>query len=311
MKDHEHFAPDFRVENWLKALGVAFRLVPVALEDIDEKASLRNQARKEPINLANKDSCVSALRNGDRLPALVLAKGAAEYVILGGNHRFAASKELGYDCVLAYVVDVNDDTVQRRIAKKLNVGEGMQLDSDERLQDALQDIRDEGITREEAAKRYQIGVGRIERAQRADEVKRRLAERHVRVPVGVPDSTLDYLAGVTNDNVLPEAVAVVRNSGLPAEEARQFVKRIKAKRTEGEQLAVVRQEAEKLGVLPVMNGVAEAEPRRPRNLKALQFRRALTQMLNLTHGRRSLVQRRAAGRSGGCTAGTPTGRGSR
>ena len=81
------------VETWLDSIETAWSYVDeLDLAAVDEKASLRNQARLEPLDDDTVERYAADMTRGDVFPPVIVRSKNSRLVVLGGNHRYHAAK---------------------------------------------------------------------------------------------------------------------------------------------------------------------------------------------------------------------------
>lgn len=131
---------DELIEAMLDAAGVAYQRVELPLADVNEAASLRNQARLgDPLDPDTVERYTIAMKAGDVFPPVIARRTSArsKAVLLGGNHRYAAAKAAGRSSLDAYLVDVLDEALATQLMYEDNRRHGLAPSRDERLQQAL------------------------------------------------------------------------------------------------------------------------------------------------------------------------------
>lgn len=108
-----HKSPE--IEGWLNRIISPERwefwaIVPIAA--VDWVASMKAQNREaQELHKPTVASIVESMRSGQPVPPLILRRlPNGKLIVVNGNHRGAAGRELGLDSVAAYVVEVDDDT---------------------------------------------------------------------------------------------------------------------------------------------------------------------------------------------------------
>jgi len=156
------FAKDERTENWLRSHGVIFTgPVAIKLTDIDRKVSRNNQARDKALIEDAVDSYRQALRNGQALPAIVVHKVGAKYVIVDGNNRDQAANEEKALKAMAYVLDpaTPSETITL-LTVTANTTNGVRVDKSWSLHNALY-LTELGWTKDKAARALNVSVAAI------------------------------------------------------------------------------------------------------------------------------------------------------
>lgn len=207
---------DELIEAMLDAAGVRWALAEVALDDINEAASLRNQARlSEPLDPDTVERYTLDMRSGAVFPPVLARRVSArsKLVLLGGNHRYAAAKAAGRLSLPAYVVEVTDEALATRLMFEDNRRHGLAPNREERLQQALH-LSETGWTVRDAA----AAVGVPETTLATYRTIARASRRAAALGVGPMFDALGWekrarLAQL-NDPVLVEATRLVASAGL-------------------------------------------------------------------------------------------------
>jgi ParB-like chromosome segregation protein Spo0J len=210
------------VEEWLGDIETRWRYeVELDLKLVDEKASLRNQARIEPLDPDVVERYEADMRRGDYFPPIIVREKNSRLVVLGGNHRYTAAKRAKRP-LPAYIVDCTDEQALR-IAYEDNRRHGLPPSPAERIRQA-QHLVALGYTQAAAAKLVGITENRLQRAIAADEFGRRCRTLEVvPVPEHLPETTKARLMALRADPVFIDAVDLANDADLPTDAVYKLV----------------------------------------------------------------------------------------
>lgn len=128
------------IEAWLTERAVDWRFEPeLPIIRINEKLSLANQARLEPLNQEVVDRYTADLERGDVFPpvlALETGNARAKVRLLGGNHRLRAHTKAGRETIAAYVLKAEPEMAMR-LTYEDNRRHGLQPTDSERIVQGL------------------------------------------------------------------------------------------------------------------------------------------------------------------------------
>lgn len=213
------------------------------LELVDVDASLRNQARFDPLDDDAVDRYAAAMAAGDTFPPIVVhhaktSRARQPWIILSGNHRFHAARRT--DTKLAgYVVDrVDDPTVLLRIAYQDNAHHGLGLSAPERLRHALH-LVDNGFSNRDAGRCVGISDTEIATAKTVRAAQERARAGGVAAFDTLPMATQKAIASIPLDDVFLAAARLTTRARLSAPQAAEITKAVKATRSEADALAAV------------------------------------------------------------------------
>lgn len=235
-------------EAWLDSHHVTWQFVPeLALEQIDKAKSRANQARvDEPVRADLVDQYAAAMKRGDVFPAVLAHKAgpkARKVTLLGGNHRHEAAEKVGKVSLPAYVVECEPATATV-LAYSDNARHGFPPSTAERVRQAVHLIA-MGWTAENAAAAVGVSAPTVSAAKKAAEGSRRAKE------LGVPgfdriqsQTTQTELARIQSNAVFEAAVRLVDSANVSAADAIKLGKRLKAARSESDQLKIIGDEIE-------------------------------------------------------------------
>jgi ParB-like chromosome segregation protein Spo0J len=224
---------------WLTELEIPYVLVDeLDLATVDEKASLRNQARFEPIDPDVVDRYVGDMERGDRFPPIIARKRprTASLVVLAGNHRVAAARKAGAT-LSAYLIECSDE-MAFRISVEDNRRHGLPPSDDERIAQAVHLIA-LGWTQTSAAACVGVSTGKLQRAQQSAAANQRAGELGVKGFDALPQSSRWRLAAIKSDPVFTAAAQLVVDAALTTTETFDLVSQLQEARSDNAAVAHV------------------------------------------------------------------------
>ena len=218
-------------------MGIETVETVISVGSIDRKKSSENRARATPLDDTRIDGIAAAAAKGVPIPKIVVRSTGDCYVIVGGNHRFAACGNVA--SIPVHVVTCTDAEFETA-CRVLNTVVGVGMTKAERVQSAVSDVQRLGITRTVAARLYGLSPKEVSVAIVEVELCRRATEvLPVHIAKKVSKTHLKTLADLSkNDNVLRAACNAVAMGGLTVNQFSDVVKTVRTKTTEAEQIAV-------------------------------------------------------------------------
>lgn len=228
------------IEAWLDEWSVEWHFVGQASPAaFDGERSLRNQARLgDPLDQDVVERYAEAMRGDAVFPAVVAWKAKTGYVVIDGNHRWAAARDAERDLAV-YEVKARAQTITA-MTFEANVRHGKPTSDEERVHHALYLI-DNGMTQKEAAGRMAVPLSKVKKALQATEAQRRADSAGIsrRDWEAIPDSARNRLMSLTTDEALVEAVKLFHDAGLLAPEVFDIVSKINDTKSTRQQLAIL------------------------------------------------------------------------
>lgn len=217
-------ARDYRIERLLRDNGfTAAQLnLNVHLGEIDEEASLKNQARVgQPISEATVQEYVTYIENGDEFPPMVVwePRDGAKLRTVDGNHRFQAYKRASVDTANMYIIKGGRPQDITRLSMIINKPHGLKLSENDKIHHALYLIHN-GKTAEEAAADVGLKVYTVRAARKKAEADSRAlgANVNMRRWEKVNASAKGRLNAIKTDEVFKKVVQLVLDAGLDTNE---------------------------------------------------------------------------------------------
>jgi hypothetical protein len=225
----------------IEGMGLEWQRLIVPAEQINVAMSRRNTARAEVLDGDTVDDYEVAMKHGDEFPTMVVVLQQSQYVIAGGNHRHEAAMRLAqteYDCI---VVECNSIEFQR-LGKLLNANEGRRTTSKERVLQAIETCRIEGMTAKAASDLFRCTITSVTDGLRACEVRETLGRMGVEVPSRVSSTVLRRMAlWNKEDSVLKAMGRFVAKQNPTGQQVRLLNQRLSAAGGESDRLKILRE----------------------------------------------------------------------
>lgn len=292
---------DLQLENNLRRMAVVFDVATIAFSSLDLKESQVNGARvNDALIPARVEDYKQGFVNGDTFPRIVVHKTPTGHVILGGNQRSEALRQLIVEGLLpktiaieAYLVETKDRLLLEIIARSANVAHGASSGKEERIAHAVHCVQSLGMSVDQAALIFVVAPSTIRSHITADEQRKTLAAAGIDA-YKLPNRTIEPLGQIEYD-----AGAQVKLGSLivlhepPAERVRQVVMKVKKQKTPADRSRVIKEWERELATEAhsnghAKNGQAEVEksriPIRPRRDKAFRLLSSLVNFLESENG---------------------------
>lgn len=232
------------IEAWLDGHGLTYKAARIKLSEIDKDASLRNQARVgAPLNDDQVLMYGASLERGDIFPPIVVWQQpkTKKYVVIDGNHRYAANDLVGNTDINAYIVDSPSEAQTIVLTFEANTKHGLPTSMEERLRQAIV-LVEHGATQTSAAQRLGVPLKRVEDAIRIRKGDRRADTLGINKRWhGLPMSARKHLGMIRNDNVFKAAAELWIVTGMNSADSGRLVPRINAAGTEAAALKLIEQ----------------------------------------------------------------------
>jgi len=169
------------------------------MEDIDWETSSLNPARLwHHVNADVVAQYATAMENGDEFPRVVVEASENGYIILGGNRRMAAMRDLGDTEIEAYVLKPIPARQREICIRSLNSRHGEGIDKEERMAQAVYMVISCGLTIKDAARLQSLAESTVSTNVLAAKVTQRLAANGLDVSK-VPISHLAVIAKISDN----------------------------------------------------------------------------------------------------------------
>lgn len=237
---------DQRTEQWLDDLHVLWKFQPeMPLDQIDQQASLANQARLHALDDDVVDRYTADMARGDTFPALLaLKRPRRKPMLLGGNHRYTSAIKAKRTTHAVYLVDAAPEMATRLMYED-NRRHGLPPSDEERIAQAIHLI-DTGWTREAAAECIGIGISRVQSAMDCARADRRARTLGVAGFGSLPKTTRARLASVRSDPAFAEASKLVIAAGLSGDKLTTLIGQVNKCRSDADAAKVVAAQTEAL-----------------------------------------------------------------
>jgi len=238
------------IEEMLEEKGVQWEFwdeIDVSL--IDEVKSLDNQARFQPLNHEQVAIYKEAMERGDNFPGAILhPQSNGKYIIVDGNHRYMGAKESKYP-LAAYVIDKDTPIrVVRALTFEANAKHGLPSSQAERAEHAVWLIENVGESIRNASARMNLPERYVSRWYNTVKANDRV--RRLRIPGShwepLVAAVKQRLNAVVADETFIAMVDFAWKIRMSAEEADDYVVRIRQIGSTGDQLAEVEKWTEEL-----------------------------------------------------------------
>lgn len=136
----ETFAASTDVERWIESFAVGYELFDaVPLDVIDKQASLRNQARRNPLDRDVALVYGQAMKAGAIFPPVVGYFSGPTIILVDGNHRLSGAENAGAEFISVYVLDLEPgaSTVNDMVASANATLNGYGATDEERIRHAI------------------------------------------------------------------------------------------------------------------------------------------------------------------------------
>lgn len=143
----------------------------VLLSQIDERASLENQARTVPLNKGLVESYALAMIDGVQFPPLIAYPNGKAWVLIDGNHRYQAAKKIERNAVDVYLVKESDPLIIERMTQTWNDMNGARFEPEERTAKAIRWMKRHSWTIRDTAQLFRMAEHILGEAVRDEEVR--------------------------------------------------------------------------------------------------------------------------------------------
>lgn len=233
----------------VEQMGLQAAVKTVAVQtDIDTRTP--NGARAKPIDHELVDEYVSAMREGDAFPHIVLAKSAGKtrLSVVGGNHRLNAAVKIGAREVPAIVVHCTPFEAAM-LAKRLNVVNGQRESRTVRILQGIDLITHHGQTIEGAARIAGVTPGVLNNAVRTERLKAKAAELGLPACEKLRATDGHAIGDLINDaDIFPELYAYAISANSSAEHLSELCKNLRKTGTLASRLELIRKASAECGV---------------------------------------------------------------
>jgi hypothetical protein len=258
----------------LQLVGLTWNVITISLAEIDWEVSANNCARmRNPLNTEKIDEYRASMAAGDVFPMPVVeVLGAGKYVILGGNQRCNALKQLS-GCnaeVVVYCVKPLISAEREAVIRSLNARHGWGTEKSERLEHAVYLVRECGMLADDAARLMTVSATSIFHHIRAENARMELSRKGIdanKMPLGI----LDILSRFNDENLQTEVAKLVEKFGPTIEQTRMAAAAIEKERSPaGRHKALKEWSSEMSSLTPPKKSKTVSRPRREKFMKFLE-----------------------------------------
>lgn len=229
------------VEAWLDERHVQWEFVEaLPVDQIDQVASLGNQARLEPLSEEVVDRYAADMERGDKFPPIVARRHGRRLVLVGGNHRTAAARRAQIQHLAAYVITVEPEMAVR-LTYEDNRRHGLPPSEEERLHQAVHLVNN-GYSQVQAAELAGVSVPKVNNAIGLARANQRASTMGVRGWDRLPKSVRTRIQNVHSDPVFAAAAQLAADTAMTQPDADKLIVRLNATRSEAAALQVVDEE---------------------------------------------------------------------
>lgn len=216
------------IEEDLTSLGLKWRFnADGSISDIDMTKSLANQARLgEPLNEERVETYKEAIRNGAKMPALVVdfTGRKRKGIIMDGNHRAVASAQADYDIFARYEVVEGDAAAITLYTFRANTKHGLPNALEDRIEHAIWLI-ESGVSQAAALKQLQVPRTAFHKAWYRHLADRRADEAGIDRTLwdALPGSSRSRLQNIKADETFIAAATLAQRANLGHDEVQELV----------------------------------------------------------------------------------------
>lgn len=262
----EETASGVVTEAWLQRCGVQYAPpTAIPMHMIDEKRSRANQARRDPLVPESVERFTTSFRAGRPFPPIVVYPVGNRLVIVDGNNRHEAAKRAKKESI--YGIIISAETTSEMITLltvEANASHGATPPLDWRVTQAFH-LVSLGHGDERSAEAAGITITQLRNARSAREAEQRAKALRIHGFVDIPMTGKQYLNGIKLEQVFHSAAQTAVNSKLTIDQIRDMCRKVKAGRSEHEQLAILAEAQELLLVenaaMKVLNSRRVSSPK--------------------------------------------------
>ena len=231
---------DVQAEETVQQIGLECVAKTIKLSEIDWKKSRENRAREIFLDDAHKESIKKSMEDRCTIPMIVVRLVDGRYVIVSGNHRGNAAKELlgtGGE-IPCYVVECSDASFDV-LATLSNLKNGKPISFEERINKAISYVQVYGYTLAKASELLGVGKNQI-----ADRIK--AFELACKMEIDIKPGMQTSIAKIPSDQAKLDSVCKAygelfksRRNGVSNSEMADIVKQVGDAKSEAEMIAKI------------------------------------------------------------------------
>jgi hypothetical protein len=221
---------DLRYEQFLNKSGVPWHYEEkIALSQVNEVESFKNQARYQAINDDVVTKYAIEMLDGVKFPALCAYRGKdKKLVIISGNHRFKAYKEAEISVADFYVVDTAVEHVLLRITFESNLLESpIPPTSEERYEQGITLYRLGIYTVEDTARALRLDRTTLDTKINARLMSERLTILGFKNARKLTQTSLVVLSRIKQDKALLKTASLAYEAQLSKEELLEVTDKVR------------------------------------------------------------------------------------
>lgn len=274
------FCDDIPAERVMNMVGVEFCTELTKVSSIDWEASRNNCARTTTnVNHEKIDEYRNAIMEGCVFPRPVMQRGNKKHLILGGNQRCLAIKELSHIQIIeVYMIDEMSPSQHEGVLRSLNSAHGWGETKDERIAHAVQLVHNEGFTVADAASLMSVSTNSISQHSKAIKARVRLAAAGIDSG-GMPLKSLSAVSRLSRPHEKELAAAAVKHK-MTALQVVDIVKQVQPLNSATAQTKALRKAVRSAASLADPSTSSKSPSvRRPRRTKILHLLNELNTFL--------------------------------
>jgi ParB-like chromosome segregation protein Spo0J len=238
MTDKREWRIDPDAETILRDIAkLPFCVDEISLGSIDWVASANNCARlRDPLNAEKIEDYLACFRRGDVFPMIVVErhKKSGKYIILGGNQRMAALKQIDSGAaVSAYVVDPLTGDERELVIRSLNSRHGWGSTKEERIEHAVFLVRRYGMHVDTVARAMVVSTTAITQRIRSEDERSRLARSGIDAS-RISQNSLLAISQIQSSELRDDVAKAVVELGANGEQAADIARSVRDARSKAD-----------------------------------------------------------------------------
>ena len=239
MAKNTQWTADPKAEAVLKELGMAYTIGKIVVAKIDWKATHTNIGRTgRAINQDNADDYALAMQSGAIFPMPVAIKRRNGPTVVAGVHRSMAAKQNGDSEIECYIVEEQNEAMERLIAIMTNRKEGVRVSKSEAMEYGVYLVSEYEMEAKQVAD--YLGLNHKSLADKLRIIERRSELVSLGFTGELTDTAVGALSTVANNHkTLLSAAELASKYQMTAPEVRDLSSRVAKNKTEAQQLAAI------------------------------------------------------------------------
>lgn len=236
-----------QIEEWIRSHGATFVLKDITLLEVNDRRSLRNQARFQSLDETLVVTYAEAMQEGAEFPPIVVTKDETPggYLIIDGNHRYAAAGLAGKTHIWAYVTEDLTAAQVSVMTFDANTKHGKPSSAEERKQHAIYLVDTGGINQKEAARMLNVPLKDLQVEMARVRGEKRLVALNVPRWENIARGSRPRLDAIQDDAVFVEAAKLVIDTKIGHNAMSDIVTEINKTHSREDGLAIVAAERER------------------------------------------------------------------